>query len=202
MVAPDRSVDADSKRKVSVGRMNVTLPVQLDKLSFLAWVQGREGRYELAGGRVVMMVGASRGHAVIVMNLAALIRPQIDPQLAVLADFGLDVGENTLRYPDMMVDHAGGGAGDYTATAPVLVGEVLSPSTADVDLGDKAAEYLALPDLEAYLVLAQNEPKAWIWGRRDGRFPPAPQVLAGLDKTIHIPALKLGLPLGALYAGL
>lgn len=79
---------------------------------------------------------------------------------------------------------------------------MLSPSTADVDLGDKAAEYLGLPSLEAYLVLAQNEPKAWVWARRQGRFPAAAQVIAGLDKAIHIAALKLALPLGALYAGL
>jgi hypothetical protein len=34
--------------------MNVQLPVHMDKAAFLAWVQGLEGRYELANGRVVM----------------------------------------------------------------------------------------------------------------------------------------------------
>jgi hypothetical protein len=49
--------------------MNVQLPVHIDKPAFLDWVQGREERYELAKGRVVMMVGASRAHGLIVSNL-------------------------------------------------------------------------------------------------------------------------------------
>src|SRR2546430_11241182 len=81
--------------------MNVQLPVHMDKAAFLAWVQGLEGRYELANGRVVMMVGASRAHALIVRNLLALLQGQLDSQLwTVLADFGIDAGPETLRYPD------------------------------------------------------------------------------------------------------
>jgi Uma2 family endonuclease len=183
--------------------MNVQLPVHVDKRGFLAWVQGREGRYELAGGRVVMMVGASRAHGILVMNLASIMRAQLDArEWTVIADFGLDLGPETLRYPDIVVDPAGGSADDYTATAPALIAEVLSPSTADVDLGDKAAEYRQLPSLSAYLVFAQREPKAWVWVRGSDGFPPAPNVIVGYDKVIHIAALRLVMPLGAVYAGI
>ena len=73
--------------------MNVRLPVHIDKPAFLAWVQGREERYELASGRVVMMPGASRAHGLIVGNLFALLRGQLDPkQWAVIVEFGLDAG--------------------------------------------------------------------------------------------------------------
>src|SRR5712691_12349259 len=116
--------------------MNVQLPVHIDKPAFLAWVQGREELYELAVGRVVMMVGASRAHGLIVRNLVLILHGQRDPQKwTVIADFGLDAGPETLRYPYVVVDPAGGGAGDYVATAPVLLAEVLSPSTAEIDLG-------------------------------------------------------------------
>ena len=181
--------------------MNVQLPLHMEKSAFLAWVQGREGRYELADGRVVMMVGASRAHALIVRNLVLILHGQLDPQeWTVLAEFGLDGGPETLRYPDIVVDRAQGSGGDYTATAPVLVAEVLSPSTASVDLGDKAAEYLQLPTVLAYLVFAQDEPKAWVWlrGSTDSRPPTA---ISGIDKVIHVAGLKLALPLGAIYAG-
>jgi Uma2 family endonuclease len=131
--------------------MNVQLPVHIDKPAFLDWVQGREERYELTEGRVVMMVGASRAHGLIVSNIVVVLRGQLDPQQwTVIADFGLDTGPDTLRYPDVVIDRAGGSAGDFVATAPVLLAEVLSPSTAEVDLGDKAAEYLRLPSLLAY----------------------------------------------------
>jgi Uma2 family endonuclease len=96
--------------------MNVQLPVHMDKTAFLAWVQGREERYELVDGRVVMMTGASRTHGILVLNIAMLLRSQLDPT-TVIADFGLDAGPRTLRYPDIMVDRAGG---DYTTSDPVL----------------------------------------------------------------------------------
>jgi len=182
--------------------MNVQLPLHIDKAAFLTWVQGREGRYELAGGRVVMMVGASRNHGIIVGNLFALIKAQLDAAAwTVIQDFGLDAGPDTLRYPDIVIDRKGGRGRDATARAPVLLAEILSPTTAELDLGDKAAEYLQLPSLLAYLVMAQDEPKAWIWVRGDQGFSSRPTIVSGLDKAIRIAALNLALPLGAIYAG-
>ena len=138
--------------------MNVQLPLHMDKPAFLEWVQRQEGRYELADGRVVMMVGASRAHGAIVRNLVLILCGQLDPrEWEVIAEFGLDAGPKTLRYPDIVVDRAGGRAGDYTATAPVLLVEVLSPCSHGLDLKDKAAEYLRLPSLAAYIVFAQRE---------------------------------------------
>ena len=177
--------------------MNVQLPVCLDTPAFLGWLQGREGRYELTEGRVVMMVGASRAHGILVMNLAAIMRAQLDPgKWTVLADFGLETGPKSLRYPDLVVDPAGGGAADYVATAPALIAEVLSPSTVDIDLGDKAAEYLQLPSLSAYLVFAQHESKAWVWSREADAFPSIPSILVGIDKVIHLAEFQLVMPLG------
>jgi Uma2 family endonuclease len=174
----------------------------MDKAAFLAWAQGLEGRYELANGRVVMMVGASRAHALIIRNLLALLQGQLDSQQwDVLADFGIDAGPETLRYPDVMVERAGGSAGDYTATAPVLVAEVLSPSTAKLDLGDKAVEYLQLTSLMTYLVFEQTEHKAHIWTREAEVFPLAPTEIRGRDKILRVASLNLILPLAAVYAG-
>jgi Uma2 family endonuclease len=174
----------------------------MDKAAFLAWVQAREGRYELAQGRVIMMPGASRGHGIIVMNLAALMRAQLDAaHWTVISEFGLDAGPETLRYPDIVVDRAGGSLRDHTATAPVLLAEVLSPSSEATDLGDKAAEYLLLPSLRSYLVFSQDEYKVWIWSRGKDAFPPAPTPITGLDKVIKVAALNLVMPMGAIYAG-
>lgn len=183
--------------------MNIQLPTHMDKAAFLAWGQRREERCELVGGRVVMMVNTSRAHGIIVMNLASLLRAQLVPtQWTVFAEFGLDAGPATLRYPDILVDRAGGAPGDYTASAPVLAAEVLSPSTAAIDLGDKASEYLQIPSLAAYLVFAQDEAKAWVWVRGERGFPPGPDVTAGEDQIVRVAALGLTLPLATVYSGL
>ena len=49
--------------------MNVQIPTAMDSSAFLAWAEGREERYELADGRVLMMTGGSLGHALVVRGL-------------------------------------------------------------------------------------------------------------------------------------
>jgi Uma2 family endonuclease len=183
--------------------MNVQLDMRMAKPEFLTWVEAHEGRYELAGNRVVMMTGGSRGHAILVRRLAAALEKRLDGDrwTVMTSDFGVDVGPSTVRYPDVVVDVAGGRFKDLTATAPALIAEVVSPSSARDDLGPKADEYLRLPSLSAYLVLAQDEPKAWVWARGAGGFPPEPRVIQGHDAVIEIASLGIELPLAEIYAG-
>jgi hypothetical protein len=56
--------------------------------------------------------------------------------------------------------------------------------------------------LAAYVVLAQDEPKAWIWARNESGFPPGPAVITGMGAVIAIPALGIDLPLSEIFAGL
>ena len=181
--------------------MNVHLPVQMDKSTFLSWVQGQEGRYELADGRVVMMVGASLNHGRIVGNLYLAFRRQLNAQWEVIADFGLDSAPRTLRYPDILIHPSGLDGALYATSQPVVLAEVLSPSTEALDLGDKAAEYLGMPSLQAYIVLAQNEAKAWVWQRESSEFRPGPLVIAGVEEIVRVPTLGVELPLAEIYAG-
>jgi Uma2 family endonuclease len=185
----------------TVPDMNVQLPVQMDQQAFLAWVQGREERYELDRGRVIMMTGGSREHWQIAFNLAKALDARLDPaRFMVLPEFGVDLGPHTVRFPDVVVDMAGETRGDLKATAPILIAEVLSPSSERVDLGDKAAEYLLLPSLSAYLVFAQDEMKAWVWTRGTGGFLPGAVVLEGADAAMRIDALGIEIPFTESYA--
>jgi len=110
--------------------MNVQPQIHMDKAAFLAWVQGREERFELAGGHVLMMTGGSRAHGQITANLFRTLDARLDPdRWTILSDFGVDVGPETLRYPDIVVDPSGEAPRDLIATAPALIAEVLSPST-------------------------------------------------------------------------
>ncbi len=114
----------------------------------------------------------------------------------------MDAGAETLRYPDIVVDRAGGPAKSYTASAPALLAEVLSPSSVETDLGDKAAEYLRIPSLLAYAVFSQDEPKAWVWERAAEHFTPGPRVISGNEAVVCIAELKLELPMVEIYAGI
>ncbi len=183
--------------------MNIQLDLRMGKSEFLTWVQAREGRYELAGSGVVMMTGGSRGHAILVRQLAAALERRLDSKrwTVLTSDFGVDLGPSTVRYPDVVVDVAGGGFKDLTATAPTVIAEVMSPSSAKDDLGAKAIEYVRLSSLLAYLVLAQDEPKARVWARGAEGFSREPRVIKGLDAAIEIASLGIDLPLAEIYAG-
>jgi Uma2 family endonuclease len=181
--------------------MNIQPNLPMSKAAFIEWGATEEERYELVGGRVVMMPRPSLAHGLIVGNLYVALRSRLDrKQWAVVQEFGLDAGPETLRYPDIVVDRAGGRPKSYIAAAPVLLVEVLSPSTAAVDLDDKAPEYLRLPSVLAYLVFSQDEPKAWIWTREAGAFPAGPEILKGAGSNVRVPALKIELPLSEAYA--
>jgi Uma2 family endonuclease len=181
--------------------MNIQHPAHMDQAAFLAWVQGREERYELDRGRVIMMTGGSREHWRIGFNIARALDDRLDSsRYMVVPELGIDIAAGSIRFPDVVVDVPGETRGDLKARAPVLIVEVLSPSSERVDLGDKAAEYLKLPSLTSYLVFAQDEMKAWVWTRGpNDDFPPGPEVLEGQDAVARIEPLKIELPFAEIY---
>jgi Uma2 family endonuclease len=179
--------------------MNARQPLYMDNPAFLDWVAGREGRYELAGGRVLMMTGGTRWHQLIVGNTYTLLRTKLDrKRWSVMTEFGLDIGPGIVRYPDIVVDYPSISGRDLVAKAPTLVVEVLSPSTEKTDFGDKAAEYARLPSLNAYLILAQDEVRAWLYRRNATQFL-EPQEFEGRSTTLTLPSLDIVLSLADIY---
>jgi len=180
--------------------MNVQLPRHMDKAAFLAWAESREERHELVRGFVVMMTGGSRAHWQIAGNLFRALDNRIDrDRWIVFQEFGVDLGPTTIRFPDIIVDVAGGPSKDLTATSPVLIAEVLSPSSERTDLGDKASEYLQLPSLSTYLVLAQDEVRAWLWTRETNGFSGGPTVHGSNESILSLPTLGISLSLAEIY---
>jgi len=150
-----------------------------------------------------MMTGGSRGHAILVRRLAAALEKRLDSNrwTVLTSVFGVDLGASTVRYPDVVVDVAGGGFWDSTATAPAMIAQVLSPSSARDDLGARAFEYVRLPSLSAYLAFAQDGPKVHAWLRGAGGFSPKPRIIEGLGAAVEIDSLGIEVPLAEIYAG-
>jgi len=115
-----------------------------------------------------------------------------------MTEFGLDIGPRTVRYPDIVVDEPGTKGRDLITKAPVLIVEVLSPSTEKTDFGVKAAEYVRLPSVDTYLILAQDEVKAWLYVRNASQFL-APQEVEGRSVSFTIPSLDITLALADIY---
>lgn len=183
--------------------MNIRTEIPLTKDAFLRWAERQEFRHEYVRGRIAMMVQASRNHGFITRNLTFLLMSALPGDRSnVFADaLAVDVGDS-IRCPDVLVEPAGGPGDGRFSEHPVFLAEVLSPSSLETDLHEKAAEYTALPSLSAYAVLAQDEPRLWLWQRgEDGAFPHAGEMIEGAEALLKLPALGVELALADIYRG-
>ena len=180
--------------------MNVHPSAPTDPDAFLRWNEGREGKRELVKGRVVeYVINVTRAHVRIVTRLLIELASKLDPKRfeAYTVDIGLKTPDG-VRYPDLVVDVAGGDGRDLAVTAPVLVCEVLSPSSIVRDTVEKQRDYTGIPSVQSYLVLSQDEPRAWLWSRTDAGWA-GPDMIEGLDGIIDVPALSVAIPLSSIY---
>lgn len=177
----------------------------LDKAAFLDRVQGREGRYELKGGQVVMQAGGTRRHSWITGNLVVAHAARLDPERWAVGpvDVAVEIGED-VRYPDVIVERRLDDGATVSTSRPVLVVEVLSPSSVGTDMSVKAAEYTSLASPQAYLVVSRDAPIIWVWHRdpASGAFPRLPIEIAGRDRAVEIAALGITLPLADIFRGI
>jgi Uma2 family endonuclease len=134
--------------------------------AFLDWVEVQPGKWELIdgvarprGGVTEMMAGGTRTHALIARNalVALAARLGVGPCQAYGSDFAVRLGPLRTAFPDVSVSCEPEADGSDRATdSPVVIVEVLSPSTASYDLGDKASAYRRVPSLR-HLVLVRQD---------------------------------------------
>jgi len=130
---------------------------------FLAWAESHPGRYELFRGEVHAMAPETAEHADIkaaaYMALHSAIRAR-NLACHVFPDgMTVRVDDTTAYEPDALV-HCGQKV-PRSATEvpdPVIVVEVLSPSTRQVDVSVKLAGYFRLPSLAHYLIVDPAQP--------------------------------------------
>src|SRR3954468_23953701 len=94
---------------------------------FFAWVVGREERFELVEGEVVMMAGAGRRHDSIVVNLITAVHARVrgGPRQTFTSDTCVSTAPSPRRMADLGVDCGKPDEGSLTADKPALVIEVL-----------------------------------------------------------------------------
>jgi Uma2 family endonuclease len=124
---------------------------------FLDWAERQPGRYELVDGEVVAMAPERLSHTGLKGEIYARLRESIRterlPCGAFVDGVGVRVTENTVYIPDVLVRCGSPLTGDPTIVPdPVIVVEVLSPSTQMVDLGAKLASYLRLETVRHYVL--------------------------------------------------
>lgn len=138
-----------------MGQAALNLP--LSAADFLAWDATQSTRHEFVGGDVFAMAGAGERHVTVALNVAMALRQHLagTPCRTFITDMKLRVDEaDAYFYPDVMVTCSPRDATDpFIKREPLLLVEVLSPSTAAFDRGDKFAAYRTLPTLRELLLI-------------------------------------------------
>jgi Uma2 family endonuclease len=138
----------------------MTLPnAKMSAAEYLAWEVEQTERHMFVFGAVFAMAGGTAEHGLAAGGTFATLRQHLkgtrcrvfagDLRLAVLA-------ADAYFYPDVMVTCDSADTQDrktITMSAPKLLVEVLSPSTATFDRGQKFTFYRTLPSLEEYVLI-------------------------------------------------
>ena len=183
--------------------MNANAGIKVDKATFYRFIERQaEGHFEYDRGRIVQhMTGGTFDHVQIINDFSFVLRGLLARRDWVVTgqSRGIDTPA-TIRYPDVVVERAGGQRKGLSTTTPTIIVEVLSPSTSELDLTVKPGEYMSLASLEAYIVASQDRPECTVWLRgADGRFPEVPQLISGRASEIRIDRLGIAIPLGDVY---
>jgi Uma2 family endonuclease len=169
---------------------------------YFALEASSEERHEYFDGEVFAMAGGTKSHNLITQNFTMALRGSLrgkgcqvfmeDVRLAVQDDFHY-------TYPDVVVICDPADRRDaYLIRQPVLIVEVLSPSTADYDRSRKFTQYQKIASLRHYLLVSQT---AWVleWFRRDEAGQWIYTVFSDPADVLEIAELNLRLPLADVY---
>jgi Uma2 family endonuclease len=182
--------------------MSGALARPMSLAEFLDWEQVQEARYEFDGQAPRLMTGGTFEHSEIATNLVEVLRRRLRPPCrAVRGDVKiLAAGDTRAYYPDAVVTCAPVPRGALVIPEPVVVFEVLSPSTTHVDRYEKNRAYLATPSIRHYVILEQDRLAATVLTRAgDHR---SLGVVDDPGASIAQPEKGVEVPLAEIYAGI
>jgi Uma2 family endonuclease len=145
--------------------MSVQVKPRYTLEEYFALELASEERYEYFNGEVFCMSGVSPNHAQIESNLITSLNNELRARGCRVFPANIRIkvpAAPPYRYPDLAVvcekpsyEKIGG---IEALTNPVLLVEVLSPSTEAYDRGDKFTYYKSIPSFREYLLVAQHRP--------------------------------------------
>jgi Uma2 family endonuclease len=165
---------------------------------FAAWAERQPlGRFELIDGVVVQMNSETSRHAIVKLNVAIALRTALAASGLVGQVFGdgmaVKIAGRTVHEPDSLL-RLGPPLADETILVldPVIVVEVLSPSTGPVDTGTKLVNYFKVPSIAHYLVVNTKKQVVLHYFRGANGQPELTVIEAG-DVALDPPGLTIKL---------
>ena len=177
--------------------------VTLEKYRAIA--ETAEERYEYCNGEMIVMSGGTATHSRITVEITTCLNISVRG-----TNFQVYNGDmriwipnfNHGTYADVLVVNGEPEFNDDRTDEilnPLLIVEVLSPSTEAYDRGDKFRKYRSIPSFCEYLVVSQAEPYIEQYLRLENGDRWQLQTYDQLDQIITLESLKIELPLQEIY---
>ena len=170
---------------------------RLTASEFIAWAMERpeHEHYELVGGEVVAMAPERIGHARMKFRVARRLAEAIEGaglDCEVFVDgVSLRVNDATVYEPDVMLRCGPALKSEINEiTDPLLIVEVLSPSTQGTDTGVKFSDYFGIPPVQHYLLVNPETPVI-IHHRREAGDAIATQIIRDGRLRLEPPGIEI-----------
>jgi Uma2 family endonuclease len=179
--------------------MSAALKVPMTLAAFLDWERRQKARYEFDGLGAVAMNGGTWGHWAIQRNLMRALVHGLRGRPCQPCGSGMKVRTAAgIRYPDAFVVCSLIPPDAELVIDPVVVFEILTPSTSTIDHVEKTREYRDTPSIQRYVILEQTTAAATVF-RRDGADWVGHLQIG--DTMLDLPEIGMTLKLADLYAG-
>jgi Uma2 family endonuclease len=158
-------------------------------------------KHEYRQGEIYAMAGVIDAHVTIAGNIFALLRNHVRGKgcRAYTSDMKVRIERaNSFYYPDVMVtcDDRDRTPEDFKRY-PRLIVEVLSPSTAAFDRGDKFADYRTIETLQEYVLVSQDRLSVECFRRNsEGRWELYPY---SEGEEVHFASVDFRCPIAVIY---
>lgn len=168
---------------------------------YLEFERNSPVKHEYVGGHVYAMVGVSRRHSRIALNIARRLADVAagGPCRVHQSDMQVPTPSGPWYYPDVVVACGPEPEDPYIEDAPCLLVEVISPTTEAIDRREKLLAYRSIPTLQAYLIVEQDRMAVECHERDDTGTWRSTHATSG---AISIPCPETTLALEDIYDGL
>lgn len=172
---------------------------------YIEFDKNSEGRYEYFDGEVFAMAGGSPAHARIGLNITGTLREKLRGSKC--EPFNSDMHIKVpaalpYRYPDASVVCGEPvfeeQLGVKLLVNPLVLIEVLSPSTEGYDLGKKFTEYKSIASFQEYLAISQTIPHVIRYYRQANGFWVRHDI-EGIESEVLLESLNVSLLLSEIY---
>lgn len=173
--------------------------------SFLEFLETTETKYEFVDGYLRAMSSPTNRHNIVATNATSIFWLKLKGSSCRAFNSNSMVRiqrkSSTWMYlPDVSIVCDENRQSERFQDNPIVVVEVLSPSTRAFDLDEKLANYLTLHSLQMVLLLEQDQPLAIVFRKSDdGNF--VRETYEGMDQEIRLPFLGVSVLLSDLYDG-